>query len=98
MRKDLILYNVAGILGMLVYVHLIISYFFSSNKYVINEDIRRWEFMRPQYFSTKDSHVLKLSKLLFLRSEFRVQFLFRIGGIIQYLLRPTVLGGGIPAI
>lgn len=57
MRKDLILYNVAGILGMLVYVLLIISYCFSSNKYVIDEDVRRWEYMRPQYFSTKDPYV-----------------------------------------
>lgn len=94
MRKDLIFYNLAGLIGGIAYPHLILAFVFSKSRDVITSDICRWQFYRPQYFSSSDKTVYKLAKLLALRSEFRSQFLFRIGGLSQYLLKVITIGGG----
>ena len=64
----------------------------SDNRYLIDEDVLAWEKWRPQYFRKNDSKLCKVAILLFLRSEFRAQFMFRLGTWKRFILRPIVFG------
>ena len=72
--------------GILIYFPLFVCYLLSKKREIINADVNRWAEHQPFYYRGVKNSFVRLIIAVILKSEFRKQLIWRLGGCKHIIL------------